>query len=124
MGCVEVLGQHAIVDEDCGGLEIAGGTVDQSRRHHHQGCGATCVLWCVIGGDLADGGQRLGELGNGDAQMVDVVEFAKPYLDGFANSTTSTICASPLPSSPRRCPPSARSPPITHQSTQVAPQPW
>jgi len=31
----------------------------------------------VVGGDLADGGQRLGELGDGGAQVVDVVEFAE-----------------------------------------------
>ena len=42
---------------------------------------------------------------------------------GSANATTSTTCAPPSPSSPRRCPPSARSPPTTHQTRQVAPQP-
>jgi hypothetical protein len=36
--------------------------------------------------DLADGGQGLGELGNGGAHVLGVVEFAKPYLDGFGEA--------------------------------------
>ena len=42
---------------------------------------------------------------------------------GSANATTSTTCAPPSPSSPRRCPPSARSPPTTHRTRRVAPRP-
>ena len=43
---------------------------------------------------------------------------------GSANATTSTTCAPPSPNSPRRCPPSARSPPTTHRTRPVTPQPW
>jgi hypothetical protein len=60
MGRAELLWQHAVVDEAGGGLKVAGGPVDQAGRHHHHR-GAGRWAWCVIGGDLAEGGQGLGE---------------------------------------------------------------
>jgi hypothetical protein len=40
----------------------------------------------VIGGDLAEGGQGLGQLGSGGAHVLDVVELVQPYLDGLSEA--------------------------------------
>ena len=47
----------------------------------------------MIGGDLADRGQRLRQLGNRGPQVVEVVEFAEPYSDGFGEAGDAAALA-------------------------------